>query len=68
MDLAKSRLDSSSPDQEGSSLEFMIQAVNACVTRTNEPQAYVAYIDIVDYTTQITLDTREVTVVIPPHE
>ena len=57
----------SSVSQRGSQLSFLVNAENdTCAPATTEAQIYTVYIDIIDETTGSVLDTREVTIIVPP--
>jgi hypothetical protein len=56
---------SSSADREGARLFFTVHAQNVSVAETDEPQAFTAFIDIVDVQTGAVLDTQDVVVIVP---
>ncbi len=54
-------------DQQGSQLHFQVIAQNDnCIEQTNTAQIFKAYIDVINPTTDIVFDTREVSIIVPP--
>ena len=53
-------------DQQGSQLHFQVIAQNdTCIEQTNTAQIFKAYIDVINPTTNIVFDTREVSIIVP---
>jgi hypothetical protein len=53
-------------DQKGSELHFQVIAQNDnCVKQTDTAQIFKAYIDVINPTTNIVFDTREVSIIVP---
>ncbi len=56
----------SSTDQQGSRLHFQVIAQNdTCVEQTDTAQIFKAYIDVINPTTKLVFDTREVSIIVP---